>query len=93
MFQGSPDRNPQEEELLRTPKAQLKPPGSRKSPLRQFWDKAKDGDRLDLSLENKEVQLNFEATGEQEVKELREQLKELRDLIDRERERARNTGN
>ena len=69
MFQGSPDRNPQEEELLRTPKAQSKPPEPRKSPLRQFWDKAKDGDRLDLSWENKEVQLNFEATGEKEVKE------------------------
>ena len=74
--------------MLRTPKAQSKPPEPRKSPLRQFWDKAKDGERLDLS-----SQLNFAVKGEKEVQELREQLKELRDLIDRERERARNTGN
>ena len=72
MFQDSPDRNPQDD-LLRTPKAQPKASAVRKSPLRQYWDKAKEGGtNLDLSPSNQEVQLNFAATKDKEVEELRE---------------------
>ena len=80
MFQDSPDRNPQDDPL-RTPKATPKSSAVRKSPLRQYLDKAKGGDTMDLSPSNKEVKLNFAATKDSEVQELREQLKELRDLM------------
>ena len=92
MFRESPDRNPQED-LRRTPKAQPKTSAMRKSPIRQYWDKAKDdGSNLKLSPSNRDVHFNFAARKDKEVEELKEQLKELRNRIEKEREKNRTPG-
>ena len=88
-----PERKARPEDLPSTPEARTRSNPVVKSPLRRYWDKkSEDSKPLNLSPTNKEVRMDFTATSHREVEELRDQLKELRQLLELRSDRSRETG-